>query len=180
MSTGLLAPPKIGLGSLLTDEAYRRPTLDPMGPPRQPVPPITMDASEPFFIPFNNEGGFVFDQKPDSWFMPVLGKICELGLLPPSWDSYGARSIHPRTALYTVKLLLEILLDSDPFPSVVPTVHGGIQLEWHEGGVELEIDIRSPLSVDMSIQYGEYDEDFENVDFETIQEKLDIVRRQRC
>jgi hypothetical protein len=26
-------------------------------------------------------------------------------------------------------------------PQIVPTVHGGIQLEWHRGGVDLEIEV---------------------------------------
>ena len=176
MNTGLLRRPKAGAEALLSDETYRGPMLDRPGPSRQPGTPITMEASEQFSIPFGNEGTFVFDQEPDPWFMPLLDRICELGLLPLNWDSYGARPIDPGTAIFTVKLLLGILSESAPFPSVVPTIHGGIQLEWHEGGVDLEIDIRSPSSVDMSIEDGEHDEEFEHVDFETIQEKLNILR----
>jgi len=135
-----------------------------------------MDATEQFFIPFGNAGTFAFDREPDPWFIPLLMIICELGWLPLNWDTYDARPVDPRTAVFTMKLLLELLSENDPLPSVVPTSRGGIQLEWHEGGIGLEIDIRSPSSVDMSIEDGEHDEEFENIDFETIQDKLYIVR----
>jgi len=176
MSTSLLRRSATGAEALLSDEMYRSPTLDRRVPSQGRVPAITMDATEPFFVQFGNEGGIVFEQEPAPWFMPLLNKICELGELPLNWDSYGARSIDLRTATFAVSILFEFLSESDPLPSVVPTSCGGIQLEWHEGGVDLEIEIQSPSSVDMSITDGERDEDLEQVDFQTIQENLNILR----
>jgi len=176
MSTGLLRRPTTRAESLLSDEMYRSPTSGRRGPLSERVPAITMDAPEPFSIPFGSEGGIVFEQKPAQWFMPLLDRICELGELPLNWDSYDGLPIDLRTATFAVIVLFESLSKSDLLPSVVPTSCGGIQLEWHEGGVDLEIEILSPSTIEMSFTDGERDEDFENVDFQMIQEKLNILR----
>ena len=54
------------------------------------------------------------------------------------WDSYGAQAVSPRaveTALAFLSRLLAL-----PQPSIVPTPAGGIQLEWHDGRVDIEIE----------------------------------------
>jgi hypothetical protein len=64
--------------------------------------------------------------------------------LEENWDSYGARRVDPRCTEAAVGLLRAILDSTTPRPFVVPTCRGGIQLEWHRGGVDLEIEIESP------------------------------------
>jgi hypothetical protein len=44
---------------------------------------------------------------------------------------------------------LSVLDSGTPKPSVVPTSRGGIQLEWHRAGVDLEIEIESPDRVNV-------------------------------
>jgi len=41
--------------------------------------------------------------------------------------------------LQAVEFLLRVALPHVPPPAIVPLSDGGIQLEWHEGGVDLEI-----------------------------------------
>lgn len=40
-----------------------------------------------------------------------------------------------------MSLLNEVMEDFTPAPSCVPTSEGGIQLEWHRSGIDLEIEI---------------------------------------
>ena len=60
-----------------------------------------------------------------------------------NWDSYEASPIHESAILRAFNILSEIVNPSFslPAPSVVPTAKGGIQLEWHRNGVDLEIEI---------------------------------------
>lgn len=130
---------------------------------------------EPLVIPFGS-GEFVFEPAPDDWIVPLLRKVCELGSLPMNWNSYGARPIHPEVAVEAVTFLLNYLSADDPFPSVVPTARGGILLEWHEGGIDLEVDIRSPSWIHVAFESGDMEEEFDRADFELVEEKLNCLR----
>lgn len=73
--------------------------------------------------------------------------VVDLLSLPPGWNSYSARPIEHQSAKQAIQLLAEYLKPGTPPPSVVPTVRGGIQLEWHTAGANLEIYIESPNEV---------------------------------
>ena len=107
--------------------------------------------------------------------MPLLSQICELGLLQPVWNTYGAQPIDPVTAAYAAAVLQKLLSADDPSPSVVPTSRGGILFEWHEGGIDLEVDIRSPSSIHVSFEDDANEEEYERAKFDLIQEKLNIL-----
>ncbi len=78
--------------------------------------------------------------KPPAWLEPVLAELRELLRLPPDWNSYRARPIAARAALAAIELLLQAMPEGLPLPAIVPTVRGGVQLEWHRRGVDLEIE----------------------------------------
>lgn len=61
--------------------------------------------------------------------------------LPNGWDSYGARRVDGERVKATLDLLLELLCDDTPPPSCVPVSDGSVQLEWHTGGVDLEVSV---------------------------------------
>jgi hypothetical protein len=69
--------------------------------------------------------------------------------LAPGWDGYDARAVREDVAVFAYELLEQILPDQAPAPAVVPTTAGGIQLEWHEPGWELEVDIAEPGSANV-------------------------------
>lgn len=176
MSAGLLKRPGRAAESLLSDQAYRDRALDQRSPRRAPAPPITMEASQPFSIPFGRERYFEFEQEPPGWFRPLLNQVCELGNLPFDWNSYGAKPIDPETAASALRLMLDVLSADDPQPAVVPTSRGGVLLEWHEGGVDLEVDVRSPSSIHVLFEDGDIEEGFENAELDVVQGKLRILR----
>jgi len=61
--------------------------------------------------------------------------------LQPNWDSYNAPAISP-TAIKTAMSLLLVT------PLVVPRSNGGIQLEWHQDGLDWEIVINPDGTVE--------------------------------
>ena len=73
--------------------------------------------------------------------------VADLLNLPTGWDSYSAKPIAPRNAIRAIQLLGEFLGPETPPPIAVPTVRGGVQLEWHTGGVNIEVYIESPEHV---------------------------------
>jgi hypothetical protein len=76
------------------------------------------------------------------WFRRAVAALDELAQLPTDWDSYGAGAIGHQSILATAELLLGIMRDDTPFPSVVPTNRGTVLLEWHTRGVDLEVEVR--------------------------------------
>ena len=164
--------------SFLSDKEYGRFPSGWREAPRRSLQRITMEESNPFSIHFDTEVAFNFDQMPEEWFMPLLEQVCDLGMLLPNWDSYGARPIDPRIAAHTVSILMDTLDEGSPFPAVVPTSRGGIQLEWHAGGIDLEVDVRSPWSMDVFFEDGTLgtEKEVENAKIDFIREKLDLLR----
>lgn len=77
-----------------------------------------------------------------AWLTPILQRLSALLQLPPGWDSYTARSVRPECAVFALGKVLPAFMRLDlPVPSVVPTNSGGLQLEWHTRGVDLEVEI---------------------------------------
>jgi hypothetical protein len=78
------------------------------------------------------------------WENPTAEALDSLLTLPPNWDSYGARPVDHGCAAYALEVLRSIMGDNTPPPQVVPTSVGGVQLEWHERGIDVEIEVRKP------------------------------------
>jgi hypothetical protein len=78
------------------------------------------------------------------WFRAVRLRIEGLLNLRRDWDSYGADRIRPEVAAVTLDLLWQLLADTDDAPEIVPSSDGGLQLEWHAVGGDLEVEI-SPV-----------------------------------
>jgi hypothetical protein len=107
---------------------------------------------------------------------PILERISKLLSLPANWDTHGARPINPGIATKAIELILGMLKPNDPQPSVVPTSRGGILLEWHEAGIDLEVDIRSPSSIHVAFEQDDHEEEFEHATDELIADKLNLLR----
>ena len=75
------------------------------------------------------------------WLEPAIDELKALVQLPNDWNSYGARPVARWAAEETLIVLLETMDSATPQPIVVPTNRGGVQLEWHTEGIDLEIEI---------------------------------------
>lgn len=84
-----------------------------------------------------------------AWLRPVIEDLESLSRLKENWDTYGAPRINDGCIKDALSLLEEVQGDSSPAPSCVPTSEGGIQLEWHRNGVDLEIEISPQGTVEV-------------------------------
>lgn len=117
----------------------------------KPAAPVNEDTFTGYILPYtfnayDHEGKVLgvnigCDDTIAKWITPIFEDLCKLLSLPPNWDSYGA----PQIEIQSIVTALKILVHS-PYvtrPSVGPTSHGGVHLEWHTEGIELEIEIGS-------------------------------------
>ncbi len=100
-------------------------------------------------LPFGKEEsvvvGIVVD--PPAWVKQMVESVGELLHLGLDWDSYGARPVDPNCVVAAFNLAFSTFRDDTPAPSVVPTSRGGLQFEWHTGGIDLEIEFLSATRV---------------------------------
>jgi hypothetical protein len=101
-----------------------------------------------FRLPF--DGGEIVIQlaaSPPAWIAPTVDALSRLLSMPQDWDSYGAPQVDPACVASAIEIALTTMHDRTPSPAVVPTSSGGVQLEWHTRGIDLEIEIRSPSRI---------------------------------
>lgn len=76
-----------------------------------------------------------------SWLSDTTDVLNTILALKENWDSYGAQRIQPEAASAAMQVLLAVMKKNTPTPAIVPTPSGNIQLEWHQSGIDLEIEI---------------------------------------
>ena len=98
---------------------------------------------------------------PNRALIGTVVKLFALRNLRAGWDSYGAQPIRQEIIERTAQWIPSILQASTPEPAVVPQAEGGLQLEWHRKGIDLEIYMDSPGNIHFSAEdrtSGEADE----------------------
>ena len=76
-----------------------------------------------------------------TWLSPTIERLNGLLRLPDNWDRDGASRVNPRAAVAALELLGAAARPDTPAPSIVPTDEGGVQLEWHLRGMDLEVEV---------------------------------------
>jgi hypothetical protein len=122
--------------------------------------PLSEKSSDPESTSFLGEGfNFEGGQRSPEWLSRTEEAIESLLTLPENWDSYGARVIEARIVRAAIELLRSIVQLDTPQPVIVPTNRGGIQIEWHTRGIDLEIEITADGEV--RVLYGNPQENAE-------------------
>ena len=78
------------------------------------------------------------------WEAGVVEALVRLVKMPAGWDSYNAPPLRRDAGLFALEILQSVMRPRTPLPQVVPSAAGGVQLEWHEKGVDLELHITAP------------------------------------
>lgn len=76
------------------------------------------------------------------WLLSTGEQFERLRQLQPNWDSYGAGPLDPRCIEGAARMLADLKNAGWHGPwSVVPCSNGGVQLEQHCYGIDIEITI---------------------------------------
>ena len=86
------------------------------------------------------------------WLVDAARTILEFDKLPPNWDSYNARPIRRDIIFAAIYLLPQIVRPDTPQPAVVPMSSGGVQFEWHQRDIDLEIRLFLPDRFEVSFE----------------------------
>lgn len=88
---------------------------------------------------------FIFTRM--DWQRQAENRLMEVVRLPVGWDGHQGRPSNPSIANYVYSLLEKLMvLPGLPLPSITPVSYGGIVLEWHRKGWDVEIEIDVPSS----------------------------------
>jgi hypothetical protein len=75
----------------------------------------------------------------------AISRVNDLLRLPRNWNSYGAPALDIESAKAALELLVRAGIEQTDLPvQIVPTTHGGVQLEWLGHSGELEVSIELP------------------------------------
>ena len=84
--------------------------------------------------------------------LPVIERVVDLAELPGGWNSYEANPVSATALHRTLEFLLEHVTPGVDHPAVVPTVRGGLQLEWHDNGLDVEVEIAPDGPVSLFVE----------------------------
>ena len=80
------------------------------------------------------------------WIREVNRRLEHLRTLKQNWDGENAPPVSFECCIEALVFLLENAANETPAPQIVPTSKGGLQLEWHVGEVDLEIEFSASES----------------------------------
>jgi hypothetical protein len=89
-----------------------------------------------------------YGEPPTKWLPEAFRDISELVCMPAGWDSYSAPSPRRDAGLFALEVLNRIMRPGTPSPQIVPSSSGGLQIEWHEKDIDLELHITAPYEME--------------------------------
>lgn len=76
-----------------------------------------------------------------AWLNGVRRKLQELYDLPVGWDGRRAPPSTKRAVEGTLRVLFAVMRPDSVTPHLVPLPDGGIQIEWHANGHDIEVEV---------------------------------------
>lgn len=86
------------------------------------------------------------------WQIEVQSHLLKYAKMQNGWDSYGAPAVRWDAAMFALSVLNDVMRARTPIPQVVPSAAGGVQLEWHQKGIDLELHITAPYQCELWFQ----------------------------
>ncbi|MBO0821167.1 MAG: hypothetical protein J2P26_09985 [Nocardiopsaceae bacterium] len=120
--------------SLTTVPAWQSPSTGLTGSARDRYPRQPGARREPVVL-------HVAGPRPD-WFGTRLAEeLTKLLVLPPGWDGGTADRVTAEAAVEAVRVLASVASVDTIVPQLFPLADGGVQIEWHVDGNDIEIEI---------------------------------------
>jgi hypothetical protein len=81
------------------------------------------------------------------WRDAVVSRLNDLVALERGWDGYRGEPVTFENANFALRMLEASCGVEAPIPQIVPGAGGDLQVEWHIGSTDIELDIRGPNDV---------------------------------
>lgn len=117
------------------------------------------------------------------WMRDLNSRFNDVVSLPRGWDGYTGVPVSFTTAQFAAQMIERLWVPEVPTPSIIPGTDGSVQVEWHAGGYDVELDVLGPLEVEayrLNLATGEVDELEIESDFSQIAQWISdiaLVRR---
>ncbi|QLC25667.1 hypothetical protein HFP57_12000 [Parasphingopyxis algicola] len=98
----------------------------------------------------------------ESWRYAVEVRLAQLSAYPTGWDGYNSAPPQHSIIAFARSILDSVMSAETPPPSIVPMSGGGLQLEWHIGGFDIELAIFAPFEAELSVEYPDEREPLED------------------
>ena len=86
--------------------------------------------------------GTIYTVEPEAWVSAAMDRLTVLCALKPNWDEGTAAPVHPDVYEFVHRFLADKVIQKLAVgPDIVPTVSGGIQLEWHTEEIDFLIGV---------------------------------------
>lgn len=95
------------------------------------------------------------------WLPATIQRLNQLLMLHDDWDSEGARKIELTAVTMALQLIILAANIGAPQPTIGPTVEGELQVEWHMGNIDLEIETLASGRFDVLFEDRELGDDWE-------------------
>lgn len=97
---------------------------------------------------------FIIPLPPPSWLFPSVEHFAPLLFLQKGWDRAGAEAVEVSSVQSALDALWGFMSTRSSAPQWTPTRLGGVQLDWHEKGVDLEI-VFEPHDLDGQVVFSD-------------------------
>jgi hypothetical protein len=74
-------------------------------------------------------------------------QLNRLGLLRRGWDGAAAAAVTDRALVEAATILASVVGERTLLPQIFPLVDGGVQIEWHAGGDNIEVEVEGDGSI---------------------------------
>ena len=81
----------------------------------------------------------IFEEEPPTWFWRLVADANALLQLPTGWNAHNAAPVPPDAAATALDIVVRALLKGAPYPHITPLSSGGLQIEWHQPDIEIEV-----------------------------------------
>lgn len=108
-------------------------------PPREVLPPGGEDRASADVVNLENYRAFRRAEK----------ALQSFAKLSKGWDSYNGEPPNKETGEFAYQIIRDVVTPMVPEPQLFPTSPGGIQIEWHQKDLDLELHILAPFNCEL-------------------------------
>ena len=122
----------------------------------------------------------VFTLRSSPWMRELNSRFNDIVSLPRGWDGYAGAPVSFSTAQFAAQMIERLWVPDVPTPSIIPGTDGSVQIEWHAGGYDIELDVLDPSEVEayrLNKASGEVDKIKIESDFSEIAQWISDIAR---